>query len=188
MSDTGVLDPPELPDPPEPTDIRLCTYAGCDQLATTMYGPKAMQMGRPNRCEEHGPMSNPAFRRAAEKAAEKAANPPKLGRPPGSGSGPAARKASLEGRLNATIALVGTVVCAFDLYDGQAILARSEALSGALDRLALENPKIRRALEAAMNGGAWGEVVMVVAPMAVAILCHHGILPESVSMLGNIGA
>lgn len=174
----GLASVPELPEPPPPSGT-ICTFVGCDQVATVMYGPKALQLKKANRCETHGPASNPAMQKKAGEGGN--------GRPPGFGEPKAARKGSLEQRLAGTIGLVGTVVYALDTFDGQQILIRGDTLAKALDHLAAENPAVKRVLEAMMTGGAWGEVVMVIAPMAVAILAHHGVIPEQYASFANIG-
>lgn len=177
MSVTELAHAPDLPEPPPPSG-RLCTFAGCERPATDMYGPKALQTKTPNRCAEHGPASNPAMQKRAGEGG--------VGRPP-LGETKAPRKGSLEQRLAGTIGLVGTVVYALDAFDGEQILVRGDALAKALDHLAAENPAVKRVLEAMMAGGAWGEVVMVVAPMAVAIMAHHNIIPERYAGFANVG-
>lgn len=167
---TDLLGAPELVEVEPPS--RTCTYAGCDKPAVVIYGPKTKA---PNRCVEHGP---PQKGSPESKAVFGAGVPT---------SGPKPRKGSLEQRLAGTIGLAGTMAYAFNQRDGEIILSRAEALATALDHLAAENPAIKRALEAAMSGGAWGEVVLVVMPMVVAIGANHGLIPERYAILGSIG-
>jgi len=61
-------------------------------------------------------------------------------------------------------------VCADAIAEGSEQLARS------LDDLAKQNPKVKKALETAMTGGAWGEVVASALAIVFPILVHHGII------------
>lgn len=179
----------ELSEPPPPSG-RICTYAGCENQATERMGarPKNADPDDPlfNRCSEHGQAYS--LKRAHEANRNKPRTSKDSYAAPAPGGGERkARKGSLEQRLAATIGLVGTVVYALDAFDGTQILVRGDQLAKALDHLAAENPAVRRVLEAMMAGGAWGEVVMVLAPMAVAILAHHKVIPEQYASFADVG-
>lgn len=178
MSVTELAEAPELTEPPAPSG-RICSFQGCEKPATEMYGPQALAKKVPNRCFEHGPQNNPAMQKKAGEGGP--------GRPPGPAAEKTPRRGSLEQRLAGTIGLVGTVVYALDPFDGTQILTRGDQLAKALDHLAQENPAVKRVLEAMMAGGAWGEVVMVVAPMAVAIMAHHNVIPERYAGFASVG-
>lgn len=62
-------------------------------------------------------------------------------------------------------------------YDAQVILEDSERVAQALVDLADQNESVRKALMALMTTSAWAAVATTIAPMAVAILANHGMLP-----------
>ncbi len=150
-----------------PVILPTCTKQGCNNIATEIYGARAKTF---NRCAEHGAKVPPPF------------EPPSA--PPFVSS---ARKGTLEQKLGASIALVGTVVYALDQFDGMLILERAEPLAHALEQVAAQNPKVKRALEAAMDGTAWGSVAIIVVPMAIAMLAHHEVIPEQYASFAGIG-
>jgi len=84
----------------------------------------------------------------------------------------------LKPRLLEAIGGVGLMVSMVNPADGNAILAGAEQLAGALDNLARENPAVRRALEAALTGGAWSGVILAVAAIALPIAGNHGLIPQ----------
>lgn len=79
-------------------------------------------------------------------------------------------QSSLAGVELMTRVLLKDDVCADAIAEGSEQLARS------LDDLAKQNPKVKKALETAMTGGAWGEVVASALAIVFPILVHHGII------------
>jgi transcriptional regulator with XRE-family HTH domain len=73
---------------------------------------------------------------------------------------------------------VADVVGMLDEYDGAIISANAVAMSKAWVKLARENARVRRLLEMLTAGGAWRDVFAATAPVVVAILLHHGMLPS----------
>lgn len=164
-----------LGDPDEPQVViespRTCSFMGCDQLATIKVGGAAKS---PNRCENHAGYQ----KKTDSVSAPSPGNAPPRGKPK-------ARSTQLKDRLAGTIGLLGTLVFAVDQFDGTQILSRADQLATALDHLAQQNPSVRKVLESAMTGGAWGEVVLAVAPLVVAIAAHHGLLPEQAGAIAQ---
>lgn len=161
--------PDGLGDPDEPEPMfeapRTCTFPGCDQLATIHFG----RAKSPNRCEAHGP--GPSHKRKVDGEAPR----PKAG----------GKVTPLRTQLLGTISLVGTVVFTIDPYDGQVILGRAEQVATALDHLAQQNPAVKRALLALTTGSSWGELVLAVAPIVLAIAAHHGLVPERLGAIAQ---
>lgn len=98
-----------------------------------------------------------------------------------------ARSKPLKPRLLEAIGGVGLVVSVVHAGDGQAILAGAENLAGALDNLAQENDAVKRALEAALTGSAWGGVIIATAAIALPIMANHGMVPEQLGAMATVG-
>lgn len=107
--------------------------------------------------------------------------------PKGPSAGP------LKAKLTGMIASLGTTVWTMGqarqspavVYDGTVIIARAEDLGAALDALAKENPRVRKALEAMVATSAWADVAMVSVSIVLPMLAAHGILPaETATMVG----
>lgn len=64
-----------------------------------------------------------------------------------------------------------------DIYSAQVISTRAEYLAEAYTDLAKQNPKVRKALEAMMSGGAWGGAIVATASVLIPIAGHHGLIP-----------
>lgn len=103
------------------------------------------------------------------------------------------RPGPLAAKLTGLAASVGTMAYtagagtgnAHLAYDGTVILAQAEALGRALDKLARENPAIRRALEKMVATTAWTELGMVSASILVPIMACHGFLPaDAATVMG----
>lgn len=79
--------------------------------------------------------------------------------------------------LHTQISSVALIVAMVNQADGVAILNGSERLATSLAQVADTNPKVRKALEAAVSGGAWGGVIVAAVTIAVPILVNHGLVP-----------
>ena len=90
------------------------------------------------------------------------------------------REAGLRQAIERTLALVGTSVSMFEPFDGAVILAAAEDTAEALDRIAKDSPAVARVLNnlTAGGGGTPIALAMALAPIAVPILHHHGLLPS----------
>lgn len=86
--------------------------------------------------------------------------------------------------LTAQFAAIGMIVYTFEQFDGTAIMQGSPALSGSLVAVAETNDGVRRALETLVQTGAWAQVAMSVAAIALPILHHHGKIPAMPFMAG----
>lgn len=94
---------------------------------------------------------------------------------------PTTRATSLEKRLTELYVSLGTLVIVADPVCGTAVIQQAPETAAALDTLAKENPKVKRALEKMLAGGAWGSVVMAHFPIITTILAHHNMLPAQVA-------
>lgn len=108
--------------------------------------------------------------------------PPKKGARPRPGTASPTRKpsspASLQAQLAELITGLGGAVAFANPVDGQIIADQADALASALDRLAKQNPMVRRVLQSLLIGGAWGEVLsVVVLGVVLPIAMNHGALP-----------
>lgn len=95
---------------------------------------------------------------------------------------PATRKpsspVSLQAQLAELLTGIGGAVAFANPTDGQIIASQAEPLASALDRLAKQNPAVRRVLQSLLIGGAWGEVLSVVAfGIVLPIAMNHNALP-----------
>lgn len=91
-------------------------------------------------------------------------------------------KRDLKSRLEESFSLLGVLSYAFDPFDGQMILENSGRLAESLTNLAKANPAVRKALEAALAVGAWGEVFSVlIGGILGPILVHHRLLPDGIN-------
>lgn len=91
------------------------------------------------------------------------------------------RDAGLRDGLTTALSMIGMGVSTFEPFDGAVILAKAEETAEALDRIAQTSPAVARALNVFAKGGAHGTPIalaLAVAPIAVPILHHHGLLPE----------
>lgn len=111
-------------------------------------------------------------------AAQRAEGKPRARRKPTSRQAPTPRtsSASLEKRLTQTFTTIAVLVSAFDPVCGATVNERASDLAGAWARLAAQDPRVRKALEALMSGGAYGEALFMTALTIIPILRHHGLL------------
>lgn len=83
---------------------------------------------------------------------------------------------------------VGFVIFPFDQVCGGHVMERAEPLAVALDRLAKENPKVKKALEGLLQVSTWGEVLTQAAILIGPILLHHDMLPKDlISRIPGMG-
>jgi len=85
---------------------------------------------------------------------------------------------SLQGQIKELVEAIGGGVSFINPDDGRIIVVQAEPLASALDRLAKQNPNVRRALQGLLVGGAWGEVLSIVLiGIALPIASNHQALP-----------
>jgi len=89
----------------------------------------------------------------------------------------------IEDSLNEQFTLIGTVVFAFNEYDGTVIVEGSPRLAKALANLAEKNPKVKRNLERMLAGGSYGEVILAAGLIAIPIMANHELMPEGIKAL-----
>lgn len=109
--------------------------------------------------------------------------PKRRGRPPGSTSKTTMSLSRIEDALNEQFTLIGTVVFAFNEYDGSCILEGSPRLSKALANLCEKNPKVKRNIERLLAGGSYGEVVLAAGLIVVPIMANHELMPPGIKAL-----
>lgn len=110
-----------------------------------------------------------------------AAPPPPEDVPPRTASPrPAARKGSMEARLEEFLAAATLpFAVAGDDYSAQIIALRSPALARSLADLARENRAVARILNRIMEGSAWGGVAIASLSIIIPICQHHNLIPGS---------
>lgn len=91
------------------------------------------------------------------------------------GKGRKPKKADLQALLSSSAPIL--MIVDPSGYDAQVVLEDSERVAQALVDLADQNESVRKALMALMTTSAWAAVATTIAPMAVAILANHGMLP-----------
>lgn len=72
---------------------------------------------------------------------------------------------------------MGTITMMFDHFDGTVIVAGAPELAESLNRLAADNPKVRRALEGMVQGSSTGSLIVAVAAIVFPIAQNHGLFP-----------
>lgn len=73
---------------------------------------------------------------------------------------------------------IGVVVYALNNFDGQTIISGSPRLAESLVGVAQTNESVRRGLEAFVNGGAWAQVALAAAAIALPIMQNHNLGPR----------
>lgn len=171
FSTVDMPDEPSSPDEPAVTEPDVTVESNDDRPDRCQVCGNGITYGgrgpRPKYCEDH-------------KRGNAGATPRGTG---GTRRG-AAWKEPLKNAVMGNIAGIGTLVYAFDQYDGQIIIAGSDRLASSLVDVAETNPKVRKGLEAFTTGGAWAGVAMAAAAIAIPILAHHGMLPGSFASSG----
>jgi hypothetical protein len=84
----------------------------------------------------------------------------------------------LEARLNDTVKTIGQFWQLKDPVCGGTLEIQSPQIAKSLDKLAKENPAVRRFLNKLMEGSAWGEVFLAFFPLLAAIAIHHEMIPD----------
>lgn len=151
-------DIPHEPDESEdvPTVVNtegLCSVDKCDQPIKQYAG----RGKRPTKCESHSGTS---------------------ARGSGAASGKGRWQESLTTRLTSTGVMVGMIAGAFNRRDGEIIVAGMPAFAESLVAVAETDPKVRKALEALVTGGAWSQVAMAGSAIAIPIAQNHGWIPS----------
>ena len=111
------------------------------------------------------------------------------GRPPGSknkASGKSTDTALKEG-LESYVGLIGSGLTMFPRTrdDGLIVLAGGDKWVEATMTLAKSDPRIRRALDLALTGGAWGGFIVATASIAIPIASNHGLVPAFVGRMAQ---
>ena len=121
------------------------------------------------------------------KKLDQPSEPPENVGPPGSGSTrkkpekrsrrnttKTASPASLEGKLTEMFMLMSMGIGALGDEQCMTLVAKNgPAMAKSLDKLASENPSVKKALTATMEGSAWVGVIMSVGPTLYGIASHH---------------
>ena len=85
----------------------------------------------------------------------------------------------LKKQLREFFLFLGTLLKAVDDFDGQVLIDNAPDLADQLYVLADQNPRVKRALQLMLEGGAWSGVVGLIAvKVALPISVHHQLLPE----------
>jgi hypothetical protein len=128
---------------------------------------------------------------AEAKRAQAKAAPDKS--PKAASSKPAPRRASLESRLQGTIASLGTSVMVAGAVAGEAVSAdgllivqAAPSLAAALDKIAKDNPAVAASLERMLTAGVWSGLIVALLPVLVGIAGNHGLIPPQ--LLGMLQA
>jgi hypothetical protein len=111
--------------------------------------------------------------------------PKPRGRPKGSTNrvGASMSISKIEESLATQFTMIGTAVYAFNSYDGTVILQGTPKLSAALANLCEKNPKVKKNIERMLAGGAYGEVIVAAAFIAIPIMANHGMMPPGIAAL-----
>lgn len=89
----------------------------------------------------------------------------------------------IEESLTASFVTLGLGLSMVDLFDGQVIALNAERLARSWSDLAAQNATVRKYLERAMQGGAWGAAIGSTAMVAVPILVRHGMAPVDLAVM-----
>jgi len=83
------------------------------------------------------------------------------------------RPGKIAKQLEPIYAMVGIGVSTFDQFCGQTILASSSDMAQSMEKLALENPAVKRVLEKLFTVSTLGAVITAHLPVIFAIANHH---------------
>ena len=83
------------------------------------------------------------------------------------------RQPKLEKSLYEFYVLVGTTITLINQDDGRLIIENAENCARAMDKLAAENPAVRKALTKLMTGSAVGGVIIAHAPIIMGLAVNH---------------
>lgn len=86
--------------------------------------------------------------------------------------------ADMAARITKFYAVLGEGVAQLDPVDGMMIVGIAPRAGEAWAEIAKRNPLVARIWNFLTLGGAWGDLAWIHAPVVVAILAHHGLLPE----------
>lgn len=92
------------------------------------------------------------------------------------------RRPPLASQLEEFVGSLAIMATPVDSYAGEVIAFRSRELADAWARLAQKNPTVKRVLEGMMQGGSWGEVVMVSLSVAIPIAWNRGLVRDDIAM------
>ena len=112
-------------------------------------------------------------------------DPKPRGRPRGSTNraGASMSVSKIEESLSTQFTMIGTAVYAFNNYDGTVILQGTPKLASSLASLCDKNPKVKKNIERMLSGGAYGEVIMAAAFIAIPIMANHDLMPPGIAAM-----
>jgi hypothetical protein len=108
------------------------------------------------------------------------------GRPPGSKNKvgrPAKSTTVRKQSLDAMFAMMGVMLTPFNAYDGAVILKNGGELSASLCKLADEDPRVAKMIDAMLTASTWSQVAMGFAAVGVPIMANHGMAPENLATI-----
>jgi hypothetical protein len=85
-------------------------------------------------------------------------------------------------QLEEFVGSLAVMATPLDTYAGEVIAYRSRELADAWARLAQKNPTVKKVLQGLLEGGAWGEVVMVSLSVAIPIAWNRGLVRDDIAM------
>lgn len=100
-----------------------------------------------------------------------------------------AKKIDIGEKVTGLVIGVGAMTVAYGIskqdpmiqWDGQLIISKAEEVGAALDQLAAEDPRVRRALESMFTGSSWGKVGFTLAGVVIPIAACHGVVPATLA-------
>ncbi len=87
-------------------------------------------------------------------------------------------EAALKAKLERQLTQVAFLVSMADQFDAAVIAQNASNLAQAWTDLAAVDPRVRKALEGSVTGGAWLGAIGATLAVAVPILAHHGMIPS----------
>jgi len=97
----------------------------------------------------------------------------------------AAVKIDIKAKISETLTSIGSMLIITGsvkadpriVFDGQVLIARADAVAEAVDKIAAENPAVKKALERLFTGSSYAQLAITVAGVAVPIAAAHGLVP-----------
>ena len=122
------------------------------------------------------------------------ADPDYVAKPSGTIAGPkpkgrrAADIAAIEDGLVMSFTMLGMGLSMVNLYDAMVIQSNAELLASHWVKVAEQNPKVKKWLLAALQGGSWITAISVTGAVLVPIAVNHDAAPEELlKMSGMMG-
>lgn len=153
--------PGDLPGPDVALELPAAPDAGGEQQTIPGTAPKGKRgRGRPRK--ESAPTAPGADRPPKTSATTRAVGRPTVA-------------AKLETRLGAELVAVAKIVSLIDKRDGETILEHAPDIAESWARLADQNPRVKKLLDAGTSGSAWFGVIVSTGGLALALAGNHGI-------------